>query len=429
MEEMDWGALLKLVPKFLSVLSWPSFTLIYPVYASVRAIESGSHTKNQQCLTYWVVFSLINILESSLPQLFRWLPFWPYAKGMATVLLVAPYFCGASYVYKRFIRPYISENSQTWIWNILFIPRRKEFIVTEQNNFLDVTEGKNTKNELEETEKHIVCQGLEPSCDTTERDYTLPTSSKGVQKEWSCALCLVSTVNEKCLEMHLRGKKHKAKEEELVDKLAMKVQNMLLKRTNSTGTALFQNLNQIAKLNLEKCCDLLDPVIWCTWKKPKSGWTKLNTDGSIDRENAGFGGLLRDYRGDPICAFVSKAPSRDDIFLVELWAIWRGLVLALGLGIKVIWVESDSMSVVNTINKKQSFSPKAGSCLKDIWELLNKFEKKRVSHSWRETNRAADHLAKMVLSTSDVVLWPAEFPNSLCNIIKEDAQGKKYRRR
>jgi hypothetical protein len=60
-------------------------------------------------------------------------------------LLVIPYFGGASYVYKNFIRPYISENSQIQKWNILFLHRREGFRVTEQSTFLDVTERNDIK--------------------------------------------------------------------------------------------------------------------------------------------------------------------------------------------------------------------------------------------------------------------------------------------
>lgn len=226
---------------------------------------------------------------------------------------------------------------------------------------------------------------------------------------------------------HLKGNKHKAKEVELkVYKQAKKngyKTSLVMKETK--GMVLLNNLNHIA-VNLEKCCGILGSFSLCRWKKPEVGWTKLNTDGSIDRENAGFGGLLRDFKGDPICAFVSKAP-RDDIFAVELWGIWRGLVLALGLGIRVIWVESDSMSAVKTIKREQSYSGKAITCLNHIWDLLNKFDKYVITHSWRETNRAADHLAKMVPSVgNDDVFMPEDFPASLWNIIKDDAQGRIY---
>lgn len=265
-------------------------------------------------------------------------------------------------------------------------------------------------------------------CDSTERNYNRSASKKNTQKEWSCALCQISTTSENCLGAHLEGKKHKAKENDLRVELCVTKSTYMLSSTTTRkrtkGMVILENLNQIA--------NILNPVSrtmrWCGWVKPEFGWTKLNTDGSIHKENAGFGGLLRDYKGEPLCAFVSKV-AQGDIFLVELWAIWRGLVLALGLGIKVIWVESDSMSVVKTINKEQPSSLKAGSCVRYIWKLLRKFEKYKVSHTWRETNRAADHLAKMVLCGNDVVLWPDDFPASLCSIIEDDAKGRKYPRR
>uniref|UniRef100_A0A7N2LCT4 UBC core domain-containing protein n=1 Tax=Quercus lobata TaxID=97700 RepID=A0A7N2LCT4_QUELO len=49
----------------------------YSVHASFLAIESGSSSRNRQCLTYWVLFSLIKVLESSFVNLFEWYPFQP----------------------------------------------------------------------------------------------------------------------------------------------------------------------------------------------------------------------------------------------------------------------------------------------------------------------------------------------------------------
>ncbi|KAE8695381.1 Detected protein of confused Function [Hibiscus syriacus] len=184
--------------------------------------------------------------------------------------------------------------------------------------------------------------------------------------------------------------------------------------------------------SIERLTGLLNPITkpirWCRWKKPEIGCIKLNTDGSVDAKNSSFGGLFRDHKGEPLCAFVSKAP-QDDTFLVELWAVWRGLILASGLGIKVIWVESDSKSVVKTINQEQPYGPKGSRCLREIWKLLAKFETYCVTHSWRESNKAADHLSRMCVRENDVVLWPSDFPDVLHNIIKDDALGTIYFRR
>ncbi|KAF8377406.1 hypothetical protein HHK36_030783 [Tetracentron sinense] len=415
------------------------------------------------------------------------LPFWPYVKGMVTFLLVIPYFGGATYAYEHFVRAYFHGNLQRL--HIWFTPR-KDFIFSRQDEFLAAAErfieengpqalekfiiGKVNPGEPDlhitesgitwldstpgEPDLHITESGL-PWLDSTPGEPDLQITESGLpwldsthkigQNEWTCAPCQVITTSKGCLKSHLQGKRHKAREEEL------RTIKMAAKNTSKTTSIMKKpvRINLLEDFNhgmftqfiVEKYDDYLPlegfnhgmftqfilnlnqvsrPIRWCRWKKPEIGWTKLNTDGSV----TSFGGLLRDYMGNPICAYVSKAP-RDGIFLLELWAVWRGLVLSLGQGIKVIWVESDSMGVVKIINKEQPYyPPKAESCLMDIWDLLMKFDKYQVSHSWREANRAADHLAKMNLSESDVVLWPDDFPKPLCNIIKEDAQGKSYPR-
>ncbi|KAG6775949.1 hypothetical protein POTOM_019451 [Populus tomentosa] len=410
---MAWTTtfLIKVCESFFYILSW---------YASFLAVKSDSCSKNQQCLTFWVLFALFTILEQTLSKLLLWLPFWPYVKGVATVLLVIPYFGGASYIYMYFVRPYLSENSMKWIK--LSLPRNNCFPSWRHNDFVDMADTNMTGDGHEELEKSVF-QIFEPNHDIVE-EIAGPTSPKKVQKEWSCALCLVSTSSKKCLKKHFQGKKHETNEENLgAEEPARDTSKSLLTAKRKPRMVFLGNL-----VNLETWSDLLGPVVRrCQWKRPDFGWIKLNTDGSIDSENAGIGGLFRDYEGNAICGFVSKA-SGHDIFLVELWAIWRGLVLALNLRIQVVWVESDSLSAVNTINRQQPYSGKADACLKQIRLLLKKFKKHKVSHSWRETNRAADYLAKMVVER-DVVLWPADFPTSLNNIIKDDAQGMVYYRR
>ncbi|XP_058221214.1 uncharacterized protein LOC131331343 isoform X1 [Rhododendron vialii] len=404
------------------------FLIDYNRYASIRAIESSSQSNYQACLTYWVSCIAITMLESMFSKLLAWFPFWPYAKGMVILLLVVPCFQGAAYVYFHFIRPSIYENSQTR--GLLLIPETKVSKSNEEGCSLDAAESYYHREKREdESEKSVIYEvGSKSSHDNVETDL-----KKG-QKGWSCDVCLISTSSKKCLEKHFKGKKHKAQEEEnrrnkVVESRRVSFPSKLKEVDRMTSLG---NLNGNKWVNLDNLSSLFSPIArsigWSTWKSPESGWIKLNTDGSVDRENARFGGLLRGYKGDPICGYVSKSPV-DDIFLVELWAIWRGLVLALRLGIRVIWVESDSMSVVKTINKQQSYNSRASSYLEHIWVLLKKFDKYEVSHVWRESNRAADCLSKMDRVENDVVIWPDDFPERLRNIIKDDAQGRWYNRR
>ncbi|KAL2317600.1 hypothetical protein Fmac_031476 [Flemingia macrophylla] len=409
----------------LYIILTKSFTLL-AWFVSIRAMESDSRSSNQRCLVFWVLFSLSMIMEWELSVLFNCLPWWRHVKSVATILLSIPYVGAAPYAYKFLIRRYFTWNLYTRTSNN-FSQKSTHLESDEDSKLVDASDQPILTSHAQE-KKLEVYQEIDSfsGFDKTESSYRRVAGGiMLVQKEWSCALCQISTSSENCLRTHLKGKKHKAKKEELSVEFHATNSTYLLSSTQKRikGMVLLRNINQIA--------NILNPASrymrWCEWTKPEFGWTKLNTDGSLHRETASFGGLLRDYRGEPICAFVSKAP-QGDVFLVELWAIWRGLVLSSGLGIKAIWVESDSMSVVKTVNKKQP-CPKAHSYLIQIWKLLKKFDKYRISHSWRETNRAADHLAKMALLGNDVVLWPTDFPPSLCSIIKEDAKGKKYLRR
>lgn len=51
------------------------------------------------------------------------LPFWPYAKLIATCWLVIPYFSGAAYVYEHFVRPLFVNPRTVNIW---YVPRKKD---------------------------------------------------------------------------------------------------------------------------------------------------------------------------------------------------------------------------------------------------------------------------------------------------------------
>ncbi|OMO79107.1 TB2/DP1/HVA22-related protein [Corchorus olitorius] len=94
-------------------------------YASVRAIESASRADDRQWLTYWVLYSMITLVELTFAKVIEWLPFWSYAKLIFTCWLVIPYFSGAAYVYEHYLRPLFLNPQQTI--NIWYVPRKKDF--------------------------------------------------------------------------------------------------------------------------------------------------------------------------------------------------------------------------------------------------------------------------------------------------------------
>ncbi len=117
------GNFLKVVLKNFDVLAGPVVSLVYPLYASVRAIETKSPVDDQQWLTYWIIYSMITLFELTFAKVLEWIPIWPYAKLIFTCWLVIPYFSGASYVYEHYLRP-MFVNPQTI--NIWYVPRKKD---------------------------------------------------------------------------------------------------------------------------------------------------------------------------------------------------------------------------------------------------------------------------------------------------------------
>jgi receptor expression-enhancing protein 5/6 len=118
--EMGSGSFLKVLLSNIDVLAGPLISLAYPLYASVRAIETKNPIDDQQWLTYWVLYSFITLFELTFAPIIEWLPFWSYAKLFFNCWLVLPWFNGAAYVYDHFVRP-MFVNRQ--IVNIWYMPR------------------------------------------------------------------------------------------------------------------------------------------------------------------------------------------------------------------------------------------------------------------------------------------------------------------
>ncbi|KAJ8753348.1 hypothetical protein K2173_019747 [Erythroxylum novogranatense] len=118
------GNFLKVILKNFDVLAGPVVSLAYPLYASIRAIETKSHVDDHQWLTYWVLYSMITLFELTFAKVLEWVPIWSYAKLVLTCWLVIPYFSGAAYVYEHFLRPLFVNPQQTI--NIWYVPRKKD---------------------------------------------------------------------------------------------------------------------------------------------------------------------------------------------------------------------------------------------------------------------------------------------------------------
>ncbi|KAK6148056.1 hypothetical protein DH2020_018968 [Rehmannia glutinosa] len=78
--------------------------LLYPLYASVVAIESTSKLDDEQWLAYWILYSFLTLMEMLLLPLLEWIPIWYDVKLAFVAWLVLPQFRGAAFIYEKFVR-------------------------------------------------------------------------------------------------------------------------------------------------------------------------------------------------------------------------------------------------------------------------------------------------------------------------------------
>ncbi|KAL3629019.1 hypothetical protein CASFOL_011681 [Castilleja foliolosa] len=100
------------VAKNIDVLAMPLVSLVFPLYCSIKAIETKSLADDQQWLTYWVLYSLITLFELT------------FSKVLECWWACAGWYCHTSmvqHVYQHFIRPFY-RNPQVKLW---YIPGQK----------------------------------------------------------------------------------------------------------------------------------------------------------------------------------------------------------------------------------------------------------------------------------------------------------------
>ncbi|XP_054802660.1 uncharacterized protein LOC129306217 isoform X3 [Prosopis cineraria] len=217
---------LKLLLRCIDFLSWPVLALAYPLCASIEAIENDSHSDTRNLMSYWILLSLIYLFEYAFLQLLQWFPYWHYMKLMIVVCLMTPDFGRAAYVYNYLIRSCLYMNPQAVISR--FSDWKKIFV--EKEDFLMQAEKYITQNGTEGLEKLIASKANTALCSVDSNESTSSSTAKtqkiaadtergaypdlhafeNVQKEWTCAICLLTMHSEANLNSHLQGRKHKA---------------------------------------------------------------------------------------------------------------------------------------------------------------------------------------------------------------------------
>ncbi|XVE64144.1 hypothetical protein DITRI_Ditri07aG0078100 [Diplodiscus trichospermus] len=91
-----------------------------------------------------------------------------------------------------------------------------------------------------------------------------------------------------------------------------------------------------------------------------------------------------------------NARNFETVIRAELWGLLKGVELAWNIGIRNLQVEVDSKEVIQAIEENMDTVRISPSLISGIKEMMRREWVVSLRHAYRETNQAADSLAKLV---------------------------------
>ncbi|XP_065872277.1 uncharacterized protein [Euphorbia lathyris] len=242
------GLIFKFALECFHIVSWPLFAIIYPLCASIQAIETNSNSDTEKLISYWICFSLILLFENTFEHLLHWLPYWPYMKLIIVGCLITPHFDGSFYIYNQLVRPCLSSMHPRFVFNWFIklldilketelearqnlMPRLEQATVLQKAiNAVEITQkdGLSTTKPVTQIESvlgqpriatyaEIVGRNNLPDLITSEKlqkELACATieaetcAAKSSQELWTCVLCKVKCPRKLNLIAHFQGQRH-----------------------------------------------------------------------------------------------------------------------------------------------------------------------------------------------------------------------------
>ncbi|KAM6106833.1 LOW QUALITY PROTEIN: receptor expression-enhancing protein 4 [Pterocles gutturalis] len=117
-----WGGRLCYSLLLLLYAGWPAcltpplryrlLFVLYPAYASYKAVRTKNIREYVRWMMYWIVFALFMAAETFTDLLISWFPFYYQIKTAFVIWLLSPYTRGASLLYRKFVHPTLSRKEK-----------------------------------------------------------------------------------------------------------------------------------------------------------------------------------------------------------------------------------------------------------------------------------------------------------------------------
>lgn len=141
----------------------------------------------------------------------------------------------------------------------------------------------------------------------------------------------------------------------------------------------------------------------CRWTLPLEGWHKDNFEGVANGNpgKVGVGGIIRNAHGKGIATVSAPLGMQTNNYAETIMA-HQTIKLAWDTGVKNIWLEGDSKSIIDYLNEKNEPMWMIMNIIQNCIQHLKTFDNTYVAHEYREANQVADRLAKWVVKNNEV---------------------------
>lgn len=141
------------------------------------------------------------------------------------------------------------------------------------------------------------------------------------------------------------------------------------------------------------------------WYPPPMGWIKVNSDGPLSADHAGYGLLLRNSEGNFIVGEMARSQDAS-VNHLKLLSLKRGIQIFLENGFSTFQFETDSQTVINWIHGKGCIPWRSKRLLIQIMELLHELTEWTVIHTHLHSNHPADLVASRKITIGSVIIQP-----------------------
>ena len=157
------------------------------------------------------------------------------------------------------------------------------------------------------------------------------------------------------------------------------------------------------------------------WTPPPCGLFIVNVDGatSQDHRPLSIGAIIRNSKGLVIAVMSKTLPAQFLVEEVEAIALENGVLLALEMNLTDVIVESDSLLVVQYVQKKEIYGA-LSHIIQGMLSALSVFRSWRIQLLKRESNRAAHELAQLARASEVSQIWKGMDPPCIQFLLRQE---------